>query len=87
VLVEGSNGLGVRKTPGAWWRGGKTDRSAATTSPVKVAQARALGFEDVIDLSRRVSVKSLRLFAEKVLPAVQAMPTPINPASFGQPKS
>jgi len=31
--------------------------------------------------------KSLRLFAEKVLPAVQAMPTPINPASLGQPES
>ena len=29
---------------------------------------------------------SLRLFAEKVLPAVQAMPTPINPASLGQPR-
>ena len=29
--------------------------------------------------------KSLRLFAEQVLPAVQAMPTPINPASLGQP--
>jgi hypothetical protein len=28
--------------------------------------------------------KSLRLFAEKVLPAVQAMATPINPASLGQ---
>jgi hypothetical protein len=24
-----------------------------------------------------------RLFAEKVLPAVQAMPTPMNPASLG----
>jgi len=31
--------------------------------------------------------RSLRLFAEKVLPAVQAMPTPINPASLGQPRS
>jgi hypothetical protein len=28
--------------------------------------------------------KSLRLFAEKVLPVVQAMPTPINPASLGE---
>ena len=28
--------------------------------------------------------KSLRLFAEKVLPEVQSMPTPINPASLGQ---
>ena len=27
--------------------------------------------------------KSLRLFAEKVLPEVQAMPTPINPRSLG----
>jgi len=29
----------------------------------------------------------VRLFAEKVLPAVQAMPTPVNPASLGQPTS
>jgi hypothetical protein len=29
--------------------------------------------------------KRLRLLTEKVLPAVQAMPTPINPASLGQP--
>ena len=29
--------------------------------------------------------KSLRLFAEKVLPEVQAMPTPINPKSLGYP--
>jgi alkanesulfonate monooxygenase SsuD/methylene tetrahydromethanopterin reductase-like flavin-dependent oxidoreductase (luciferase family) len=29
--------------------------------------------------------KSLRLFSEKVLPAVQAMPTPINPISIGVP--
>jgi hypothetical protein len=29
--------------------------------------------------------KSLRLFAEKVLPEVQAMPTPINPWSLGEP--
>jgi len=28
--------------------------------------------------------KSLRLFAEKVLPAVHAMPTPLNPASLGR---
>ena len=27
--------------------------------------------------------KSLKLFAEKVLPEVQAMPTPINPMSLG----
>ena len=27
--------------------------------------------------------KSLRLFAKKVLPEVQAMPTPINPRSLG----
>ena len=31
--------------------------------------------------------KSLRLFAKKVLPAVQAMPTPINPSSRGGPAS
>lgn len=29
------------------------------------------------------AIKSMRLFAEKVLPAVQAMPTPVNPASTG----
>ena len=29
--------------------------------------------------------KSPRLFADKVLPAVRAMPTPINPASLGPP--
>jgi len=38
-------------------------------------------------MPRAKAEKSLRLFAEKVLPAVQAMPTPINPASLGQPKS
>jgi len=37
-------------------------------------------------MPRAKAEKSLRLFAEKVLPAVQAMPTPINPASLGQPK-
>ena len=35
-------------------------------------------------MPRTKAEKSLRLFAEKVLPAVQAMPTPINPASLGQ---
>ena len=35
-------------------------------------------------MPRDKAEKSLRLFAEKVLPAVQAMPTPINPASLGQ---
>jgi hypothetical protein len=34
-------------------------------------------------MPRAKAEKSLRLFAEKVLPAVQAMPTPINPASQG----
>ena len=38
-------------------------------------------------MPRAKAEKSLRLFAEKVLPAVQAMPTPINPASLGQPVS
>jgi len=33
---------------------------------------------------RHKAEKSLRLFAEKVLPAVQAMPTPISPASLGE---
>jgi alkanesulfonate monooxygenase SsuD/methylene tetrahydromethanopterin reductase-like flavin-dependent oxidoreductase (luciferase family) len=37
-------------------------------------------------MPRAKAEKSLRLFAEKVLPAVQAMPTPINLASLGQPK-
>jgi alkanesulfonate monooxygenase SsuD/methylene tetrahydromethanopterin reductase-like flavin-dependent oxidoreductase (luciferase family) len=36
-------------------------------------------------MPRDKAEKSLRLFAKKVLPAVQAMPTPINPASLGQP--
>jgi alkanesulfonate monooxygenase SsuD/methylene tetrahydromethanopterin reductase-like flavin-dependent oxidoreductase (luciferase family) len=35
-------------------------------------------------MPREKAEKSLRLFAEKVLPEVQAMPTPINPASMGQ---
>jgi alkanesulfonate monooxygenase SsuD/methylene tetrahydromethanopterin reductase-like flavin-dependent oxidoreductase (luciferase family) len=34
-------------------------------------------------MPRAKAEKSLRLFAEKVLPAVQAMPTPIHPASLG----
>ena len=34
-------------------------------------------------MPRDKAEKSLRLFAEKVLPAVQAMPTPINPKSLG----
>jgi len=38
-------------------------------------------------MPRAKAEKSLRLFAENVLPAVQAMPTPINPASLGQPNS
>ena len=38
-------------------------------------------------MPRAKAEKSLRLFAEKVLPAVQAMPTPINPASLGQPRA
>ena len=33
-------------------------------------------------MPRDKAEKSLRLFAEKVLPVVQAMPTPINPASL-----
>jgi len=37
-------------------------------------------------MPRAKAEKSLRLFARKVLPAVQAMPTPINPASLGQPR-
>ena len=36
-------------------------------------------------MPRDKAEKSLRLFAEKVLPEVQAMPTPLNPASLGQP--
>ena len=34
-------------------------------------------------MPRAKAEKSLPLFAENVLPAVQAMPTPINPASGG----
>ena len=34
-------------------------------------------------MPREKAEKSLRLFAEKVLPAVQAMPTPLNPDSLG----
>jgi membrane protein len=34
-------------------------------------------------MPRAQAEKSLRLFADKVLPAVQGMPTPINPASLG----
>ena len=37
-------------------------------------------------MPRAKAEKSLRLFARKVLPAVQAMRTPINPASLGQPR-
>ena len=36
-------------------------------------------------MPRDKAEKSMRLFAEKVLPVVQAMPTPINPASLPQP--
>ena len=35
-------------------------------------------------MPRDKAEKSLRLFAERVLPAVQAMPTPINPMSLGE---
>ena len=35
-------------------------------------------------MPREKAEKSLRLFAEKVLPAVHAMATPINPASLGR---
>jgi alkanesulfonate monooxygenase SsuD/methylene tetrahydromethanopterin reductase-like flavin-dependent oxidoreductase (luciferase family) len=35
-------------------------------------------------MPRHKAEKSLRLFAKAVLPAVQAMPTPINPASLGE---
>jgi alkanesulfonate monooxygenase SsuD/methylene tetrahydromethanopterin reductase-like flavin-dependent oxidoreductase (luciferase family) len=35
-------------------------------------------------MPREKAEKSLRLFAEKVLPEVQAMPTPINPRSLGE---
>jgi len=34
-------------------------------------------------MPREMAEKSLRLFAEKVLPEVQSMPTPINPGSLG----
>ena len=35
-------------------------------------------------MPRHKAEQSLRLFAEKGLPVVQAMPTPINPASLGE---
>jgi hypothetical protein len=35
-------------------------------------------------MPRHKAEKSLRLFAEKVLPVVQAMPTPIHAASLGE---
>ena len=35
-------------------------------------------------MPREKAEKSLRLFAEKVLPEIQAMPTPINPRSLGE---
>ena len=38
-------------------------------------------------MPRDKAEKSLRLFAEKVLPEIQAMPTPINPKSLGEPAS
>ena len=38
-------------------------------------------------MPRDKAEKSLRLFAKKVLPAVQAMPTPNNPRSLGEPVS
>jgi len=36
-------------------------------------------------MPREKAEKSLKLFAEKVLPEIQAMPTPINPRSLGEP--
>lgn len=36
-------------------------------------------------MPRDKAEKSLRLFAEKVLPEIQAMPTPIHPSSVGEP--
>ena len=36
-------------------------------------------------MPREKAEKSLRLFAEKVLPEMQSMPTPINPSSLGEP--
>ena len=36
-------------------------------------------------MPREKAEKSLQLFAEKVLPEVQSMPTPINPKSLGEP--
>jgi alkanesulfonate monooxygenase SsuD/methylene tetrahydromethanopterin reductase-like flavin-dependent oxidoreductase (luciferase family) len=55
---------------------------------VKTLQ-RALSLEKIVfhvfygGMPRDKAEKSLRLFAEKVLPALQAMPTPINPESLG----
>jgi alkanesulfonate monooxygenase SsuD/methylene tetrahydromethanopterin reductase-like flavin-dependent oxidoreductase (luciferase family) len=50
---------------------------------------RALSLEKIVfhvfygGMPREKAEKSLRLFAEKVLPALQAMPAPINPESLG----
>lgn len=55
---------------------------------VKMLQ-QALSLEKIVfhvfygGMPRERAEKSLRLFAEKVLPVLQAMPTPVNPASLG----
>ena len=57
------------------------------------AMQRAMSMETVVvhvfygGMPRDKAEKSLRLFAEKVLPEIQAMPTPINPRSLGEPVS
>ncbi len=57
------------------------------------AMQHAMSMETVVvhvfygGMPRDKAEKSMRLFAEKVLPEIQAMPTPINPRSLGEPVS
>ena len=57
------------------------------------AMQQAMSMETVVvhvfygGMPRDKAEKSMRLFAEKVLPEIQAMPTPINPRSLGEPVS
>ena len=66
----------------------KTYAYYAAKSGDTTAQTQAQNIIDVIHqfyggMPREKAEKSLRLFAEKVLPAVHAMDTPLNPASLG----
>ena len=72
---------------------GRPSRSARPTrssTSIKTVQ-RAISLETLVihvfygGMPREKAERSLRLFAEKVLPEVQAMDTPINPESLGRP--